>query len=35
MVKPFTNLERLAELSRPFGTRVTIKGETVEIVVKR
>jgi len=28
-------LERLAELSRPFGTRLEIKGDTAEIVVKR
>jgi hypothetical protein len=28
-------LERLAELSRPFGTRIEIKGDTAEIAVKR
>jgi len=28
-------LERLAELSRPFGTRLEIKGDTAEIVLKR
>lgn len=27
-------LERLADLSRPFGTRVEVKGETAEIRVK-
>ena len=28
-------LERLAELSRPFGTRIEIKGDTADIAVKR
>ena len=28
-------LERLAELSRPFGTRIEITGDTAEITVKR
>ena len=28
-------LERLMELSRPFGTRIEIKGDTAEITVKR
>jgi hypothetical protein len=28
-------LERLADLSRPFGTQIDIKGDTAEIRVKR
>ena len=28
-------LERLADLSRPFGTQIDIKGETADIRVKR
>jgi hypothetical protein len=28
-------LERLADLSRPFGTRIDIKGDVAEINVKR
>jgi hypothetical protein len=27
-------LERLAELSKPFGTRIEVKGETAEIRLK-